>query len=425
MNSTLSLPPRKGVFYGWIALAGVGLVLLVVGGSFVHAFGVLLPEITREFTWNRGQVALALTMGILAFGLPSPFFGTMVNRFGPRKTIIIGNALAAVGLAGVYFVNEVWHLYLLYILVGLGAGFGGFIASTALVNNWFIKKRSVALGIFQACAGLGGFIFPPLVTTLISTMGWRSTWLVLASIIICVPVIIGGVFLIRNKPEDMGLRPDGIPPDSESEIETIESDTAVSQDRHSGWGVLNIIRKPTVLFIAGFAAANAFTVGILMTHQIAYIQDIGYDPLTAATTLSVMSGFALMGSLGFGFLALKLDIRILASAAFVCQIVAMTILLTTRELGLLYIFAVIMGISNGSMTAALPVFIGAYFPRERYAQVIGVTFPFHVTANASSAFLAGVIFDATSSYTPAFIAAVCISVAGLFFAFMARRPKTI
>ena len=103
----------------------------------------------------------------------------------------------------------------------------------------------------------------------------------------------------------------------------------------------------------------------------------------------------------------------------------MIILLTTRELGLIYVFTFLLGISYGSMTTASSVFVGAYFPREHYAEVLGVVFPFQIIAMASSATLAGVIFDATSGYTPAFIAAVCFSVAGLFFAFMARQPESV
>ena len=308
---------RSKVFYGWIALVGVCLVIFIVGGSFVHSFGVLLPKITAEFDWNRGQVALALTLGILAFGLPSPLIGRLVSKYGPRKTIIVGNALAAVGLAGVYFAQEVWHLYLLYILVGLGGGLGGFIANTTLVNNWFIRRRSLALGIFQAFSGLAGIVFPPLVTTLISAMGWRSTWLILAAIIVVIPVMIGGLFIIRNKPEDMGLVPDGKPPDSQFDREEYQTSTTGVQSDRSGWGILDVLKKPVVWFISGFVAASSFTVGTLLTHQVAYIQDLGYSAITAASTVSVMSAFSLIGSLGFGFLAMKYQVRYLAVGAFI------------------------------------------------------------------------------------------------------------
>jgi predicted MFS family arabinose efflux permease len=136
-----------------------------------------------------------------------------------------------------------------------------------------------------------------------------------------------------------------------------------------------------------------------------------------------MSISALIGSLGFGYLAMKYRIRYLAMGVFVIQILAMILVLTTRELGLIFLFSVMLGISYGSLTASLSVFVGEYFPREYYPQVLGIIFPFQIIANASSASLAGVIFDKTSSYTPAFIASLCFSVVGLFFSFLARRPE--
>ena len=413
---------KSRVFYGWFALAGVAIVIFIVGGAFVHSFGPLLPELIGEYDWSRAEISLALTLGILAFGLPSPLFGILVNKYGPKYTIIVGNAIAALGLAGVYLSQEVWHLYIFYIIAGLGGGFGGYIACTAIVNNWFIRRRSLALGIFQSFAGLGGFVFTPLTTALILAIDWRSSWLVLAGIILVIPVLIGGVFLIRNKPEDMGLVPDGMSPDAFLEYEKTQSRSSADGDS-SGWGGFKVLKTRTPWFMGGFAAANSFTVGTLVSHQIAYLQDIGYAPMTAAMTLSVMSIFSLIGSLGFGFLAMRFNMRHLASIAFIVQIIALAILLTTKELGLLYIFSILLGLSAGSLTVALPTFVGAYYPREHYAQVMGVVFPFQIVSNAGAATIAGLVFDATSSYTPAFIAAGCFSLLGLFFAFMARRPK--
>ena len=422
MNPESQNPEKSRVFYGWFALAGVAIVIFIVGGAFVHSFGPLLPELVDQYGWGRAEISLALTLGILAFGLPSPLFGILVNKYGPKYTIIVGNAVAALGLAGVYLAQEVWHLYFFYIIAGLGGGFGGYIACTAIVNNWFIRRRSLALGIFQSFAGLGGFVFPPLATALIASIDWRASWLVLAVLILVISVLIGGVFLIRNKPEDMGLMPDGMESDAFLEYERTQSRSS-ADGGHSDWGGLKVLKTKMPWYIGGFAAANSFSVGTLISHQIAYLQDIGYAPMTAATTLSVMSIFSLIGSLGFGFLALRFNIRHLASIAFIVQIIGLAILLTTKELGLLYVFAIFMGLSTGSLTIAMAMFVGAYYPRERYAQVMGVVFPFQVVPNAVAATIAGLVFDATSSYTPAFITAGCFSLVGLFFTRMVRRPK--
>lgn len=413
-----------GVFYGWFALAGVMLVIFVVGGAFINSFGVLLPVITSEFGWSRAMVAGALAAGIMAFGLPSPLYGVLVVRLGPRITLILGNLLAGLGIAGVYFVQEVWHLYVLYILIGIGGGFGGYISCTTVANNWFIKKRSLALGIFIASAGLGGFVFPPLTTSLIAAIGWRETWLVLAGVIIILAVVIGGIVLVRNKPEDMGQTPDGMPADAFSDLEVAESQAATEQ-KASGWSIKQVMKTPTAWLIGGFSAANTFTMGTMVTHQIAYLQDIGFNAMTAATTMSFMSVFSIAGSLLFGALAMRLKMRYLASAFFVIQLIGLVILLTSRELGLIYVYAAFQGMSNGALTAAMPTFVGAYYPRNRYAQVMGVVLPFQVCSNAIATTVAGAIYDATFTYTPAFITAAVFCLVGLIFVFMARRPKQL
>lgn len=419
IDDTTPQSPHR-VFYGWLALAGVMLVIFIVGGAFVNSFGVLLPVITEEFGWERAVVSLALSLGIMAFGIPSPLYGIIVNRLGPRLTIIVGNGLTGLALCGVYFVQEVWHIYLLYILMGLGGGFGGYIACTTVVNNWFVKRRSLALGIFTACAGLGGFVFPPLSTVLISSLGWRVSWLVLGGIVLFIPVLIGGL-LIRNRPEDMGLLPDGAPP---SQVTEPEPEVPVEDGlADTGRNIRQVMKTPTAWFIGLLAGTNAFTTGTMITHQIAYLRDIGFEAITAATTLSFMSVFSIIGSITFGTLALRLPVRCLAVTACIIQVTGLVILLTTHDLGFIYLYAAFQGFSSGSLITALPTFVGAYYPRRQYSQVIGVLFPFQVISNAISATVAGAIYDAAGTYTPAFITLTLTSSLGIAMAFLSRPPK--
>jgi MFS family permease len=163
--------------------------------------------------------------------------------------------------------------------------------------------------------------------------------------------------------------------------------------------------------------------GTMMTHQIAYLEDIGFNPMTAATTMSLMSIFSLVGSLGFGTLALRINIRYLASAGFLCQVVSIIILLTTRNLGLIFVYAALMGISTGALFTAMPTFVGNYYPRERYTQVTSIILPFHVVAQAVAAYAVGAIYDITAEYTLAFFIIGALPLIGLVCAFSARPPK--
>ena len=423
MTPKIASPGRGGGFYGWFALAGGTLVIFTMGGSFVHAFGVMLPVICGEFGWSRATVALALSMGIMAFGLPSPLFGMLVTRFGPRFTVIWGNLLGALGLAGMALVQETWHVYIIYIIMGAGAGFGGYIAISQVVVNWFVKKRSLALGIFMACGGMGGFVFPPMVTALISTIGWRMTWLALGGIVAVLGVLVGGVFLTRNKPEDMGQVPDGTTAGVFDEAERAEPEPAAGEG--GGGKIRQIMRERTVWLIGAFAGANAFALGTMNTHQIAYLQDIGFNAMTAATTVSLLSAMVVIGSITLGALALRMNVGYLAIIGFAFELMAIIVLLTTKELGLIYIYAVLLGIGSGAIVTAMPTFVGVYYQRERYAQALGIVLPFQVVFQAVGATTAGAIYDAADSYKLAFVAVAVCLVLGMFFVFAARPRRQL
>src|SRR4030042_129244 len=171
-------------FYGWYVLGGAMLVTLVVGGAYMNTFGVFLPVLTEKFGWSRAEVSLALSMGMIAFGLPSLLYSLVITRFGARFCIILGNLLAAMGMAAMYFVQEIWHLYLLYIFIGGISGVGGYLACTTIANNWFVKRRALVMGMLTASAGIGGLIYPPITTALVNAIGWRETWLGLAGLVI-------------------------------------------------------------------------------------------------------------------------------------------------------------------------------------------------------------------------------------------------
>lgn len=421
------IPPETtkrtgGIFYGWFALAGGMLVIFIVGGVFVNTFGVFLPVITDDFGWSRGTVALALSLGIMSFGLPSPLFGIIVARLGPRMTIIWGNLLAAFGIAALSLIQEVWQLYALYIIIGLGAGFGGYIAGTTLLANWFVKKRPLALGMFTACGGLGGFAFPPISTALIEAIGWRLSWVTLAGMVIVIGVILGGIVLIRNRPEDMGLQPDGEDPTPVTEVKVTEPSTPVAE-RSTG-GIRQLIKHRAVWFIGIFAAANAFAMGTMSTHQVSYVQDIGFTPMTAATTMSLLAGMSFLGSLTFGALALKMKVRYLALAGFTVELIAIAILLTSQEIGLIYVYAMLIGLGNGALSTAMPTFVGVYFHGNWYSRAIGIILPFQVVSQSIAAATAGAIFDAAGSYTPAFFMVGGFLILGTLFVTFTRMPPT-
>jgi MFS family permease len=420
--TTKMATPQKGGFYGWFALAGAMLAGFIGSGCYGSSFGVFLPSICGEFGWSRGVVSAGMSLGLLCFGLVSPLIGVSVTRFGPRANLVFGNLLSALGLAGMSLVQEVWQVYLFYSLAGIGAGFGGYIPATTTVNNWFIRKRSLATGILTAAIGASGFVFPSLATALISSVGWRMAWLVLAGTVFVGASLTAGLILVRNRPEDMGQVPDGVPVVSVVEAGVTASLTGADKEP-AGWLTKQALRQPATWLIAAFTGASLFAFNAMTGHQVAYMQDLGFTPVTAALTLSLISGMGIFGSLGFGVLALRTHMNYLASVCFAIRLIALSILLTTNSLALIYVYAVLFGISNGAILAAMPTMLGTYYGRDHFAQILGVIFILQIVGGAIGPATTGAIYDVTNTYTPAFILIAAFSLVGLICAFLARQPE--
>jgi len=411
-------------FYGWIALTGAMLVYFTTSGTFFYSYGVFLPAMCNEYGWSRTLVGGGLSVALLAFGLPSPLIGASIARFGPRANIVFGNLLVVIGLAGMSITTEVWQIYLFYgILVGLGSGFGLYLTCTTVVNNWFIRKRSLGMGLVISAGGLGGFTFPLLATWLISNIGLQMAWLALAMIQFTCTVLIGGLILVRNRPEDMGQSPDGISNTPADEMEEKTSYTSRVYQSPIDWQIRQAIRKPSTWLIATLCAANFLAISTVTAHQVAYMMDIGFSPIVAAMALGLVPGMSILGRLGFGLLGVRFEVRHLAIVSFITQVTALVILLTTKTLLLIYIYAALFGISYGALVVALPTFIGAYYGRSHYAQILGLIFPLAIIAEAAGPVMAGAFNDAMGTYIPAFAVITSFSTLGLVCAMLAYPPK--
>ncbi len=377
---------------------------------------------SQEFGWSRTTFAAALTFGILCLGLPSPLIGILVSRFGARKMLFFGNLVFSICLAAMSQVREVWQVYLLYCIGGLGAGSGGFVPATTIANNWFVKKRALAFGITAGLMGLGGFIVPPLLSIFIESIGWRMSWVACSGMVFFFSSILGALIMVRNKPEDMGQVPDGIPREfrAESGIAINPAEAKLGEAR---WTIRTVMRQPATWLIAAFLITNSFVGGTMNSHQVAHMQDLGFSRLIAAMTVSVLSIATIVGNLGFGGLVAKINIRKLVSAAFAIRLIALIILLTSNSLAMLYTYAVLFGFSGALISTAATTLIGNYFGRARFPQIMGMIVVLMYIFLAAGPAFGGAVYDSTGNYTLAFIIMIAFNVVGLFCAFFARPPQ--
>jgi MFS family permease len=393
-----------------------------VCGDITYAYGVFLPQIGETLNWSRSALSGPYTVFIIVAGMLGPVAGITVSKFGARKNIIFSNIIAILGLLGMSQVREIWQVYFFFgLMAGIGIAFGEFIPTTTVVNNWFIQRRSLAMGLLFASGGLGGFALPPLISWLISGLGWRWAWVCLAGIHLLLTVIMGGI-LIRSRPADVGQVPDGgSKATRQTDINVITSrrvyQTAVD------WKVGDALRTKALWLMMAIFSATWFTMNMLTTHQVAYLQDLLFSPMMSATALGLTIGMSIIGRLVCGALGMRFEGRYLAAIFLASMGLGILSLVYGRGISYVYLYSILTGIGFGGMVVLMPNLFGAYFGRTNYAKIIGWTTPIATLASAGSPALAGFLYDITGRYFLPFAIAAAFIFVSIVFALLAHPPR--
>src|SRR3989304_3199602 len=176
---------RPRLFYGWY-IVGLMVVAMMLIYGIRSSFSAFFAPVLDAFDWYRGTTAIMLSLNILVYGLAAPVAGILVDRWKPRRVVVMGILLLALATAANYFAGELWHFYLLFgVLAPIGTAFCGSPLLHPPLINWFGKKRGVAGGLGQIGGGLS-FVYVMLIEAVISAWGWRPSFLVMAGFILVV-----------------------------------------------------------------------------------------------------------------------------------------------------------------------------------------------------------------------------------------------
>ena len=199
--------PRPRFHYAWVVAAVTFLVLLITAGVRATP-GILMVPLEEEFGWNRTVISVAVAINIALFGLIGPFAASLMDRWGLRRLILIAVALLAVSVALTTRMHTQWELTLLWgIFVGAGTGVTSMVLAAVVATRWFDERRGLVLGALSAANATGQLIFLPLLARLVEQRGWRAAALTVSAAAVVVFVVV--LIFMRDRPEDLGLRPYG------------------------------------------------------------------------------------------------------------------------------------------------------------------------------------------------------------------------
>ncbi|PYO01985.1 MAG: hypothetical protein DMD91_05785 [Candidatus Rokuibacteriota bacterium] len=385
------MAPRS-LFYGWWVVAAFSFMTFISTG-IRHAVGPFLKPIVADLGLDRASFSLVIALSLFLYGVFGPLVGLALDRFGVRMTASVGTVLLVLSLVLTALVRNVWEFAAVYgVLLPLGLAVTGPVIASGVVARWFSARRGTALSVLGSASMTGMSLLVPLVTWLILTTGWRTTYVVIAVVVLAGMLPIS-LWVIRDSPESMGLSVDGTAP-------AARPAGVVARER-----VAATTAMQTLAFwqLAGSFFTCGFSMSLLSAHGIPMLTDHGYTPMFASWVFGVLGGSSIGCTIMLGALSDRFGRRPVLSAIYAGRvfIFAGFFLIRDNPVAILTV-AVLGGITmagTGSMTSALTADIWGRFS---VSPVLGVIFLVHQTGAAIGSWLAGAMFEATGGYGAAF-----------------------
>ena len=420
-ESTPGWHTRLPFYFGWLIVA-IAFVTMAVSVSIRTGFSLLLPPLMDEFGWDRGLAAGAFSFGFLVSALIGPMVGRMMDRYGPRTVIQTGVVLMAAGLFVAPSIRVPWQLYAtLGMLVGAGANLMSFTAQSLYLPNWFVRRRALAISIAFSGVGIGAVVLLPWLQTIIVGDGWRAACRAMGVLVLLVVAPLN--LIVRRRPQDVGLLPDG-----ERRADGPGAATrATLQVVDPAWAAIEWTRARALrtarfwwICVAYFSALVAWYA--VQVHQTKYLVEIGFTPMVAAWALGIVSVVGIPGQIGFGALSDRIGrewVWTVGCAGFAVCYLALIALEHSPSTELLYLMIVSQGLFGYAMTSVMAPIVAEIYEGPHYGSIFGMVTVALVGGGAAGPWIAGAIHDATGSYRPAFILAIAccvVSAAGVWIA---------
>jgi sugar phosphate permease len=414
------------LYYGWRLVPVSGMIMAIATTPMFHAMGLWFVALESSFGWSRTQLSLAFAFTRVEGGILGPLEGYLVDRLGTRRLVFIGMIVMGIGWLFFSQIRALWMFYLAYMIVALGQGLGGWLALTTMLNNWFSRRRATAMGWSSAISRLGTLLLIPAIAWAIDPefdrLGWEFTTALLGIMILLVAFPLSR--LVRNRPEDHGLLPDGDAPDEvESRDATRTSEGTTTTTAQVDFTLGQAVRTRAFWLIGfGHGFTSMLLIG-LVAHLAPMMTDRGYSLPTAALVITAYTTMSMIFQAVGGMVGDRFP-KHLAITVFVFIQAAAVILLVygPSTLPVAYGFAVLFGIGFGGRSPLTTSIRGDYFGRKSFGKIMGVSqVPMNVLLLIAPIF-AGVMRDWRGDYDIAFtVLAGCSAFGGVLFLF-AKRP---
>jgi len=404
------------VYEGWLVVGSSGTVVLVVAATFFYGFGTIFNEVREEFAWSNASTALAFSLRNEVGGIGAIVVGVALDRIGPRRVLFTGISVAAAGVITMSFMQELWHFYLVMVVIAFGSSAAGGQVGLTAIATWFEDKRAFAMSIMTLGGGLGG-VFVVGIGLLVEVAGWRWALRALAALMFIVGIGIGSN--VRSRPANHPQPLDGIlRGEEEDELRSVEQ-----------WGVpvRPAITSRSFLLLSLAMLGSSFGFVALVVHQIPYLEtQIGVSKAVASSSIAVFTLASIVGRVGFGYLGDRYSKRIVLAGGIAMLSFGLALLATASTLWVAMLAIGIAAPGFGGTIPLRPSMAADYFGTRNFGTINGTMQFLSTTGGAAGPWVVGRIVDVEGDYTMGWvIAAIVVAVVGVPAALAATAPSKL
>lgn len=389
-------------YYYWVIAAIAVLEMGIYGGLVNNINALFTIPVSESLNISRGTYSLALSTRSLIAILSNLLMGAFLRRFGYRKSVTISLVLAAIGFALLAICQDVSVLILGAVFVGMAEGVCAAGGVSRLVGSWFHKHHGLILGMVTAATGLGGSVLSILLTALIGSHSWRVAFIVSAACLLLVGVLV--ILLVRDRPEEKGLKPYG-------EGHDIRHKQRSADDHWHGYTSKELKKKASfylfllITFLSGLCLYMALPVVVPYYQE----QSIGMSKETAAEIYGVLMIMLAVGKLLFGYFSDKLGVKPVTLFCLILMVVSMILLYIVRNVYVGYAAAIVLAFALPLVGVTIPLLVPSLFGYGSGSSGVGIGLAMVPAANMLGSTLSNSLFDVLGSYRPIFMVNIFVA----------------
>ncbi len=374
---TVAAEGRRGLDKDWGIVAACAICLMLSVGTLVlYSFSVFVRPLAGEFHWNRTQIAGALSIGQLIVALTSPLWGQLLDRFGPRRMILmslVGMSLAYTSLA--LLTPHLWHLYLIFALFTLLGGAASPVGYAAVLVRSFERHLGLALGLALMGIGLGAVILPKAAQALIDSHGWRDAY-----------AAIGTATLLVTFPAAL--------------YATRFATAPLAGARASRTPILPLVRTRAFVLMCGIFLVLGLASGGTLANLVSMMIDRGLTPRAAAGVASLAGFTVIAGRAGIGWLLDRWNAARLLACIALIVVAAMVLLAYVPGRPAAYTAALLVGSVLGAEVDFTAYLVRRYFAKAMFGRLYGLAFGVFSIGASAGPLLLSFSFDHLHSFRP-------------------------